>query len=311
MDNVVENKVQSKIGDHFIEVGLLTEEQVNAIVDRQNAYNIRFGEAAIQLGFLTQQQVQYGLSQQFNYATALTDNSNLSKSLILAYEPFGAEAEHIRHIRAEISVRLRNKYPIAFVIASAKNGEGKTYLASNLAIAFSQMGKRTLLIDSNMRTPTIHLLFGVNNKVGLSTILSQRISPDAADLLQKVPGFPDLRILTAGSTPPNPQEILMNERVKKLISHFTDQFDVFIFDTPAVTQYADTQTIAEQIGMSILVGKKDHTTFEDLKDLQTEITTAGAQIIGSVYNDFSPADTKSSIPEQYWKRISKWFLKRK
>lgn len=308
MSEITEKKPQSKIGDHFIHVGLLTPEQVDAIIDRQNEYNIRFGEAAIQLGYLTHQQVQYGLSQQFNYATAIPESSNLSKSLVVAHDPFGLESENIRHIRAEISVRLRNKYPIAFAVASAKNGEGKTYLAANLALAFSQMGKRTLLIDSNMRTSSIHTLFGLTNKVGLSTILSERTP---YDILQKVQEFPDLSILTAGPTPPNPQEIMMNNGVKKLIDHFMSQFDILIFDTPAVMQYADTQTIVEQIGMSLLIGKKDVTTFSDLHDLHEEITTTGAQIIGSVYNDFSPEDNSTRNYQQFWHRLTKWFLKKR
>lgn len=308
MSEVTENKPQSKIGDHFIHVGLLTEQQVNAIIDRQNEYHVRFGEAAIQLGYLTQQQVQYGLSQQFNYATALTENSSLSKKLVVAHEPFGLESENIRHIRAEISVRLRNKYPFAFAIASAKNGEGKTYLACNLALAFSQMGKRTLLIDGNMRTPSVHQLFGLDNKVGLSTILSERTPPN---ITQKIKEFPDLSVLPAGPTPPNPQEIMMNNGIRKLIDYFAHDFDIFIFDTPAVTQYADTQTLVEQIGMSVLVGKKDVTAFNDLRDLHEEILTTGTQIIGSVYNDFSPEPAPIDRYEQYWHRFTKWFLKKR
>lgn len=308
MSDVIENKPQSKIGDHFIKVGLLNETQVNAVIERQNEYNIRFGEAAIQLGYLTQQQVQYGLSQQFNYATAQIDNTLLSPKLIAAHDPFGLEAENIRHIRAEISVRLRHKYPIAFAVASTKTGEGKTYLATNLAIAFSQLGKRTLIIDSNMRMPSIHLLFGLQNKVGLSTILSERTS---ADILQRVNEFPDLSVLTAGPTPPNPQEMMMNNGIRKLIDHFAGQFDVFIFDTPSASLYADTQTIVEQIGMTLLVGKKDFTTFDELNELHEDIATTGAQIIGSVYNAFSPEDSNTTKYQQIWHRLSKWFLKKR
>src|SRR5450830_1581735 len=166
----------------------------------------KMGARFVEAGMLTEQNVQTVLSEQFNYATALVPTERMDKSLDIALAPFGMEAEAIRQIRAELSIRLSDQERISLAIVSTAEGEGKSYLAASLALAFSQMGKRTLLIDADMRSPKQHLLFGVENKTGLSTMLAGRTAISAGVMAE---GFPHLRVLCAGPKPPNPLEILL------------------------------------------------------------------------------------------------------
>ena len=293
------------MGARFIEAGLLTETQVARVIELQNSAGLRFGEAAVRLGLLTEQDVQTVLAKQFNYATAVSSES-LDKSLEIALAPFGIEAEAIRHIRAELSIRLLHQDKISLAIVSATVGEGKSYLAASLALAFSQMGKRTLLIDANLRAPKQHLLFGLENKSGLSTMLAGRTEISGGTPTES---FPHLHVLNAGPQPPNPLEILLQPALTKLIEQLSADFDVFIVDTPAVLTSSDAQTISQQVGMCVLVARQHYSHVADLRQAEAQLRTSGAQIIGTVYNAFTPSDTLAQIDgkgKKLWHRLRTW-----
>ena len=302
----IKDGTADKMGARFVEAGLLNEEQVARVVELQNAAEIRFGEAAVRLGLLTEHDVHTVLSAQFNYATALMPTENIDRSLDIALAPFGIEAEAIRQIRAELSIRLSNQEKISLAIVSNAKGEGKTYLAASLALAFSQMGKRTLLIDANMREPKQHLLFGLENKVGLSTMLAGRTNISVDGLAE---GFPHLHILNAGPKPPNPLEILLQPALSNLMKQLSGDFEVFIVDTPSAQTSSDAQTIAQQVGMCLLVTRQHYSRLDDLRQTQVQMKTAGAQIIGMVYNEFTeeePSDQFESKGKKLWHRLRKW-----
>ncbi|MFJ3044984.1 polysaccharide biosynthesis tyrosine autokinase [Herbaspirillum chlorophenolicum] len=291
-----------KMGARFIAAGLLTETQVARVVELQNSAGIRFGEAAVRLNYLTEQNVQMVLSAQFNYATALLPRDNLDKSLAIAHSPFSMESEAIRQIRAELSIRLAGHGKIAFALVSPNEKEGKSYLAASLALAFSQMGRRTLLIDANLRTPRQHELFGLDNKDGLSTVLAGRSQFSRG---QDAPGFPHLRVLCAGPTPPNPLEILLQPALSNLIDKLAQEVDVIIVDTPAAATSSDAQSIVQQVGACLLIGRQHFTKLEELRQAETQIGTTGAQVVGTIYNQFSD-ETIPANGNKYWHYLKKW-----
>jgi len=295
-----------QMGSRFIEAGLLTEAQVAHVIALQTTANIRFGEAAVQLGLLTEHDVQMVLSQQFNYATAQAASDRLDKSLDIALASFGMEAEAIRHIRAELSIRLGQQDKISLAIVSATEGEGKSYLAASLALAFSQMGKRTLLIDANMRAARQHVLFGLENKEGLSTILAGRSAISAGTQAE---GFPHLHVLSAGPQPPNPLEILLQPALTHLMQQLSADFDVFIVDTPAAESSSDAQTIAQQVGMCLLVARQHYAKLSDLRRTEAQMKTSGTQIIGTVYNAFTertPLEQIEGKGKKLWHLLRTW-----
>ena len=162
----------SRMGQAFVNAKKLTQEQVKKIVQLQRRTQVRFGEAAIRLGLLTERDVHEVLAQQFNYQTvtknAVDSRKRISAKLLIAHSPYSAEAEAIRSFRSEILLRIGDKPCVVLALVSPNSKEGKSHLCASLAIAFSQLNMKTLLIDANLRRPAIHqrpfLLVGLGKR---------------------------------------------------------------------------------------------------------------------------------------------------
>ncbi|UUZ51625.1 hypothetical protein LP420_06925 [Massilia sp. B-10] len=149
----------------------------------------------------------------------------------MAFEPFGTQAEAMRKLRVELSRRwFKRPGQHALAITSAEPQEGRTFLAANLAVAFAQLGQRTLLIDADLRAPRQHTLFGLSNRVGLSALLTRRL---AAEAVEQIPELTGLSVLTASAAPPNPAELLGRPAFGTLIAALARYYDVVLIDTPA------------------------------------------------------------------------------
>jgi len=167
-------------------------------------------------------------------------------------------------------------------IVSPGGGEGRSFIAANLAIVFSQLGERTLLIDADLRTPSQHELFKLGNGAGLSGLLAGRANTDA---VISVPGLIGLSVLPAGAVPPNPQELLGRQLFGDTLRTLSRDFDVVIIDTPAASDYADAQTVAVRAGAALIVARKDQTSLPDFTELAHRLQQSGAALVGSVLSD--------------------------
>ncbi len=171
------------IGAILLDSGQLTPADAERILRVQKEHNLRFGEAAIRLGLLTEADIQYALSRQFSYKYLRTtgDSKPISEEVVAAYKPFSQPVEQLRSIRSQLMLRWYDKaeHRQILTIVGAERGEGRSYLAANLAVVFSQLGERTLLIDANLRTPRQHQLFKLENRLGLSTLLAGRARDEA------------------------------------------------------------------------------------------------------------------------------------
>ncbi|TMH13144.1 MAG: chain length determinant protein tyrosine kinase EpsG, partial [Betaproteobacteria bacterium] len=171
-------RANRSIGAILMDSGVLSPEDAERILLFQKEHGLRFGEAAIRLGLLSEADIQFALSRQFSYAYLRTmgDKKPLSDELVAAYQPFSPRVEQLRAIRSQLMLRWFDKAEQRQVmtVVGTEPGEGRSYLAANLAVVFSQLGERTLLIDADMRRPRQHELFLLQNKVGLSTVLSGR-----------------------------------------------------------------------------------------------------------------------------------------
>src|SRR5690606_15029846 len=169
--------------------------------------------------------------------------SNVSEEVIAAYDPFSKQVEALRALRSQLVMRWfdGSEQRSAMAITSAERGDGRSFMTANLAVLFSQLGQRTLLIDADMRKPSQHRLFGIENRSGLSSILSGR--SDVADV-HRVASMVDLSILPSGATPPNPQELLGRPAFANMLRDFSNEFDVILLDTPPDHDYADSQMAA-------------------------------------------------------------------
>ena len=234
------------IGEMLIDSGKLTLDAAEQIMQLQSKENLRFGDAAIKLGFLNQNDLQLVLASQFDYTYLIKGQSTISEDLIAAYQPFSKQVELLRALRSQLMLRCftGDDNRRSLTIVSPERSEGRSYIAANLAVVFSQLGARTLLIDADMRNPCQDKLFNLQNRIGLSTVLAERAGMDA---VQRVTDLQDLSVLTSGATPPNPQELIGRPVFSKFLQELEAVFDVILIDTPASAEFADANTIS-QIG---------------------------------------------------------------
>jgi protein-tyrosine kinase len=262
----------------------LTDAQIDEIVEFQSERGIRFGEAAVALKFASGDDVLWALSQQFHYPYAPEAIRHRNRELVVAADPFGDQAEVIRDLCSQIAMgtQQRGEPRSALSVISHDVGDGKTFLAANLAVAFSQVGRRTLLIDADMRTPRLHDAFGLESKVGLSAVLSGRNDVSA---IQAVPDLPSLFVLPVGVVPPNPLELLQRSAFGLLMAELVSKFDHVIVDTPALSRSADLRVITAHCGSAIVVGRKGRSKMSALARLTEMVGRGRARVAGVVLND--------------------------
>lgn len=273
------------IGAILVDARRLTLEDADRILKLQKSEGLRFGDAGLKLGVLTPEDVLFALSRQYDYPCLMPGESKVSEEVVAAYKPLSAQVEVLRALRSQLMLRWFNGQPEngALAIVSPGRGEGRSWLAANLAVVFSQLGEHTLLIDADLRNPRQHSLFGIDNRSGLSAILSNR---GQIDSLQRVGSFVDLSVLPAGPPPPNPQELLGRRLFANLLGELAGEFSVIIIDTPAATLYADAQTIAARATGVLLVARKHRAAISTLGGLTDNLRQTGVQLVGGVIAEF-------------------------
>ncbi|MBP9060750.1 MAG: chain length determinant protein tyrosine kinase EpsG [Rhodoferax sp.] len=275
------------IGDILVATGHLSAADVVRIGERQKQDQIQFGDAALALKLLSKADLDFALSQQFGYAYLSDQDTSLSSELVAAYKPFSRVGENLRAVRSQLMLRWFNTDPAHKVLAlvSPGRGEGRSFVAANLAIVFAQQGQRTLLIDGDLRSQahrSQQTMFKLERNVGLSGILADRAGLEVA---QHVPGLPNLAVLTAGPTPPNPQELLGRPSFGQLLIAAYGKFDVILIDTPCGTDYADAEIIAARAGAAVLVARQNKSLLPQTTQLARRLQDSGVALVGSVLND--------------------------
>jgi chain length determinant protein tyrosine kinase EpsG len=273
-----------RIGALLVDAGKLSLPDAEAVLRLQREKGLRFGEAAVQLGLVSEADIQQILAKQFDYPVVVAGASPLSPEVVAAFDPSQAAVEAFRAIRSQLMLRwfAVDGATKAIAIVSPGRGEGRSFLAANLAVVFSQLGERTLLIDADLRAPRQHLLFGVANREGLSTVLSERAT---TDVVQPVAGLVSLAVLPAGPIPPNPQELLARPVFSRFLEDVKRDFDIVILDTSAATTFADAQSVASACRGAVLVARKNRTRLNDLQDLALGLRAAKVEVVGAALNE--------------------------
>src|SRR5688572_23165739 len=235
------------IGAILVEEGKLTHKEVERVLERQRADQVRFGEAAVRLGLITEDDVRFALAKQYDMPHFTPSSEGPSRELVAAFAPFHPRTEEMRALRTQLLIRWYNPEQgrKSLVVASPERGEGRSYVAANLAIVFSQLGARTLLVDADLRKPRQHRIFGLPEGHGLSSLLAGRSEHTATF---PVPGLNRLSVLPAGPLPPNPQELLSRPIFASFLADLKSIYDVVIIDTPPAKHYADAQNVAFRAG---------------------------------------------------------------
>ncbi len=286
--------VNRSIGAILLDSGQLKPEDAERILRLQKEENLRFGEAAIRLGLLTEADVQYALSRQYSYRylRVAADKKPIADEVVAAYQPFSPPVEQLRAIRSQMMLRWYDKDEQRQVVSvvGTERGEGRSYVAANLAVVFSQLGERTLLIDADMRNPRQHDLFKLKNTVGLSTLLAGRVRDEA---IIRITDLTSLYVLSAGPVPPNPLELLSRGAFEEFLARARSMFDLVIVDTPALSVGEDAAIIATRTGAALAVARSATTRVASFADMVQGLMYNGVAVVGSILNDV-PAPKKSA-----------------
>jgi chain length determinant protein tyrosine kinase EpsG len=276
--------VDMSIGTYIRRARGLSDAQVDDIVAHQRRHGVRFGEAAVALKLASSEDVLWALSQQFHYPYAADEGGSFNAELVAAVDPFGIQAESIREVRSQLMFDAMSpeqpRRPLA--VLSSESGDGRSFFAANLAICFSQLGGRTLLVDADMRAPRQHELFKVPNDKGLSGLLAGRIEEGA---IHSVPHLPSLFVLPVGTLPPNPVELLQRSAFGGLLRELLTKFDHVVMDTPALASGADARVIANRCGLSLIVARRGTTRMKPVERLATTLARPPGVFAGVVIND--------------------------
>ena len=275
----------NSIGAILVEQGRLSPDEVEKIQQFALRNGLRFGDAALKLHLLTETDVDQAIAQQFKYPVLPRGGEHgVADDVVAAYLPQSQMVEPLRLLRSQLSLRrVDPEKKQILVIASAGRGEGRSWLAANLATVFAQMGERVLLIDADLRHPRQHELFNLNNSVGLSALLTGRAG---REIVRRI--HPKLRlfVLPAGSVPPNPQELLGRPVFDVVLDLFADQYDLVIMDTPATSESADAQVLAARADSAVLLVRRNHTRVDELRTAMQNLTESGVRVIGSVISEY-------------------------
>jgi protein-tyrosine kinase len=278
----------TRIGVLLQLAGKLTADNAERVARTQQELGLRFGDAALRLGLVNQEDIDAVVARQFAYPVAASGASTLSPRLVAAFHPAGPQGDTLRAIRSQLLLRWFGTGRHALAVSGAGTSDASSVLAANLALVFAQLGQRTLLVDANLRHGVQHALFGLHGQraggagraaAGLSDVLAGRAGLDA---IAHVPGFDALAVLGAGTVPPNPQELLERASFATLHEQLGKRYDVVLYDVAPTSHGAEALVVAAQAGAALLVAQKDHTPIAAMQRLVQQMAGAKVAVIGSV-----------------------------
>ncbi|MFI3326469.1 MAG: CpsD/CapB family tyrosine-protein kinase [Clostridia bacterium] len=184
-----------------------------------------------------------------------------------------------------------------FGITSSISGEGKSSTSVNLAISFAEMGKRTLLIECDLRKPNLERYFGIKSSEGLANVLAGFEIKQG--IIQSIKEYKNLYLITAGIIPPNPSELLSSVVMEEMIEDLSKEFDYIILDLPPVTAVADAMIVSRVTEGLLIVVREDYVIKSDLSETVRQLNMSNIKILGIAYN--AEKDDKSGYYKKYKK----------
>jgi protein-tyrosine kinase len=303
-ENLDGNNSDKAMAEALMSIRGLSSESLERIVGTMRSERMSFGEAALQLGLATPKDLEDAslwLSRQDGspslIETAIRRAQGQGTSLALRpgemvqpghqltllHSPDSPHSERIRALRTELMLLLEDvRRGNICALLSPGPAEGRSQLCAELAIAFAQLGRRTLLVDADLRHPRQHIFFGAGNEWGLAQALALGETP----YIYSVQGVPELSLMTAGVIPPNPLELVSNRRFDRMVSDWRRTYDFVLIDTPPVSQYADALAIATAARRVLVVSRTESTSFTSMKELLRRLAPTQARILGAVLNKF-------------------------
>lgn len=215
----------------------------------------------------------------------------MDEELILASRPKSGVSEAIKTIRTNLQFSSVDNPLKTILVTSSISGEGKSFISSNMAVAFAQSGKKVLLVDCDMRCGRQHKIFGVDNTRGLSVLLINNVEKDFKDYIVKTK-IPNLFLLPMGVVPPNPTELLASAKNKKLYELLKENYDLVIFDGIPMLDLTDSLIMAELVDKIVVVSAYKQTPMELLKNTIKSLDNFKNKIAGVIVNKMPPTKNR-------------------
>jgi capsular exopolysaccharide synthesis family protein len=238
------------------------------------------------LGFVPAAGTKAGQSYYSHYYSDRKKQQNDQRlktiELVNLKEPESTYAEHYRNIRTSLLLSTPDQPPKVFVVTSALPQEGKTATDINLAIAFTQLGKKVLILDCDLRRPRVHKIFRIKNTVGLTSFLVGRSRIE--DVIQRYPGEPNLHIITSGPIPPNPVELLISKVMKEMMAGLRQHYDFIFIDAPPLMGIQDSILLGEYADGILLVAWGGKTPRKVIEKAKNEIEKFNIRLLGVILN---------------------------
>lgn len=241
--------------------------------------------ASTQQRVVSQKEFKHLVTSQFEYAPLQRGNSGMSESLVAAFNPYSAKGRAIRYLAARIVLENASTEALCFSVAGAHKNCGTTYIAGNLAVAFSELGLRTLVIDANLRRPQLQQIFACSQTKGLSTPTGSGGSPTA--FVIRLPYFRSLSLLPAGKNARRMPHSLSNSVLANIVPVVRREYDVVICDSPAMATSNTNCAIVAGICRNVLsVLRRNHTRVLSARRLLASLDAVGTHPLGSVLCEF-------------------------
>ena len=210
--------------------------------------------------------------------------TNKMRYLITKLSPRSPISEQYRTIRTNLQFSAVDEELQTIVFTSAGPAEGKSMSTANLAVVYAQQGKKVLLIDADLRKPTIHYTFRMDNLKGMSNLL---VGDSSLEEIAAESDIENLDLISCGPIPPNPTELLGSKRMDRFIEEAREKYDIVLFDTPPVLAVADAQILAAKMDGTVLVIRSKQTEFEAANKAIEALQSVNAKILGTILNDRS------------------------
>lgn len=215
----------------------------------------------------------------------------MNTELVINSDPKSAISESIRTLRTNLQFSSVDKKIKTILITSSVPGEGKSFIAANLACSFANSGSKVLLVDCDIRKGRQHRIFGFHNKKGLSNLLLDNVTKVYSEYIHETV-INNLSVIFKGMTPPNPSELLNSEKNKQLISVIKDEFDVVIFDGAPITGLPDSLIMSTLVDGVIVVTACKETSITLLENTKKSLQNVNANILGVILNRASSSKNK-------------------
>ena len=213
---------------------------------------------------------------------------NQMRHLITQLNPRSPISEQYRTLRTNLEFSSVDNPLKSILVTSSSPSEGKSMTTANLAVVYAQQGLKVLLIDADLRKPTVHYTFRLDNLRGLSNIL---VNEATIEETAYATGIGNLDVISSGPIPPNPSELLGSKRMEALIQEASSSYDLIIFDTPPVLAVTDAQILGNVVDGTILVIRSGQTEYELAIKAKEALEPAKAKLLGTVLNDREKTST--------------------